>query len=607
MSCVSSDSIFIIVYGLLSENDMIAMLNMPQVRAIYLCSGGVQNPNYHEDRKIRGVFSDSDMLAYQVRCDMASFQTITDDFTVFQPNNTDQSTRELSKENAWFISFHYLLEIIFRLPESDDDKSKQEIVDYCQEHYGNNDTERKIIDEFNLEYAAEKALWWYTRESFLYRLLNRSLRSNDTMRILTCRVIIKHMHQQIVALHRQLESQNAAEMVVYRGQIMSIAEVEKLENKINSLISINTFFSTSTNRQVALQYMSRSSRPHFQPVLFTIRLTASPKVQPYAYLSSVSAYSQEHEVLLSVGSVFKIDGVEKIEDNIWNIYMTLSGEQDKEIEKAISHLKAGIGESSSLLTFAGFLLDRGEYVNVEKICTIMDASLPNNDPELAVVYNNWGGVYFWLGDYETALQYYIAAYHINGLHLSTASADSIATTDSNIATIYFKMRDFSSAISYLEDALRFRLESEKIDYAHVVKLYSQMALTYSELGDQEQADDNIQKASDMAETKDLPKKHSSYGWLKMSQAILFLKASLNDNYFTLFKEALQAFHDSLPVHHPDLITVCLAIGDYYQQSGQYQLASEHYTKALDICYKALPNNHPDIEKCQRKIKLVSKK
>ncbi|CAF3947726.1 unnamed protein product [Rotaria sp. Silwood1] len=237
----------------------------------------------------------------------------------------------------------------------------------------------------------------------------------------------------------------------------------------------------------------------------------------------------------------------------------------------------------------------------------MDASLPNNDPELAVVYNNWGGVYFWLGDYETALQYYIAAYHINGLHLSTASADSIATTDSNIATIYFKMRDFSSAISYLENALRFRLESEKIDYAHVVKLYSQMALTYSELGDQGQAEDNIQKASDMAETKDLPKKHSSYGWLKMSQAILLLKASRNDNHFTLFKEALQAFHDSLPVHHPDLITICLAIGDCYQQSGQYQLASEHYKKALDICYKALPNNHPDIEKCQRKIKLVPKK
>ncbi|CAF1517327.1 unnamed protein product, partial [Rotaria sordida] len=271
--------------------------------------------------------------------------------------------------------------------------------------------------------------------------------------------------------------------------------------------------------------MSRPLRPHFQPVLFTIRLTASRNVQPYAYLASVSEYSDEREVLLSVGSVFKIEHVEIIENNILNIHMTLSGEQEKEIEKAISHLKAGIGESSSLLTFAGFLLDRGEYANVEKLCTIMDASLPNNNHERAILYNNWGGVYFWLGDYETALQYYIAAYHINELHLMTVSSNCVATTDSNIATIYFKMRDFSSAISYFEHALKFHLESEKIDYAHVVKLYCQIALAYSELGDQEQADNNIKKASDTMETNDLPKKHSSYRWLKMSQAILFLKTS----------------------------------------------------------------------------------
>ncbi|CAF1529041.1 unnamed protein product, partial [Rotaria sordida] len=64
--------------------------------------------------------------------------------------------------------------------------------------------------------------------------------------------------------------------------------------------------------------------------------------------------------------------------------MTLSEEQDEEIKAVISHLTAQIGESSSLLTFGGFLLDRGEYDHVEEFCKIMERSLPDNDSELVV-------------------------------------------------------------------------------------------------------------------------------------------------------------------------------------------------------------------------------
>jgi len=52
--------------------------------------------------------------------------------------------------------------------------------------------------------------------------------------------------------------QHQSSIRVYRGQVMSIDELNTLRQSIHNLISINSFFSTSTNRHKAVGFLNSS-------------------------------------------------------------------------------------------------------------------------------------------------------------------------------------------------------------------------------------------------------------------------------------------------------------------------------------------------------------
>ncbi|CAF4037729.1 unnamed protein product, partial [Rotaria sordida] len=66
-------------------------------------------------------------------------------------------------------------------------------------------------------------------------------------------------------------------------------------------------------------------------------------------------------------------------------------------------MTARIGEFNALSSFGGLLLHRGEFENVRKFCEKMFRQLPDNHPDRAVVYNNWGCYHLHKGKYDEAL------------------------------------------------------------------------------------------------------------------------------------------------------------------------------------------------------------
>ena len=85
-----------------------------------------------------------------------------------------------------------------------------------------------FVREFEKDYRSDKALWWYTRDSFLYRMLNKALRVQNIDLLFLLRFVIGDIYQQL-------------------KQVMSIDELNTLRQSIDNLISINSFFSTSLN------------------------------------------------------------------------------------------------------------------------------------------------------------------------------------------------------------------------------------------------------------------------------------------------------------------------------------------------------------------------
>ena len=76
---------------------------------------------------------------------------------------------------------------------------------------------------------------------------------------------------------------------VYRAQIVSKDELENLKKSINQFISINSFFSTTSNYSKALSFFNRSkSTENTEKILFQIQ--ADPhvvKTKPFAEYQSI--------------------------------------------------------------------------------------------------------------------------------------------------------------------------------------------------------------------------------------------------------------------------------------------------------------------------------
>ncbi len=124
------------------------------------------------------------------------------------------------------------------------------MVDKCRLDYVNNKIEEKKINDFANDYTPKSAVAWYTRDSFLYRLLNEALRTENIDDIFKYRFFIADLYQQLNELHtdciqkRSVYNENVI-LTVYRGQSMYAMELKKIQDNIGGFISINTFFSTT--------------------------------------------------------------------------------------------------------------------------------------------------------------------------------------------------------------------------------------------------------------------------------------------------------------------------------------------------------------------------
>ncbi len=114
----------------------------------------------------------------------------------------------------------------------------------------NNPTESNIVKEFECEYFPERSLWWYTRHSFVFRLLNKSLRTQNIELLYLFGFYIRDLEKELKI------NQCLSPIHVYRAQLMSKDEIEILKNSIGDFISINSFLSTSLNRNLAIRRFS---------------------------------------------------------------------------------------------------------------------------------------------------------------------------------------------------------------------------------------------------------------------------------------------------------------------------------------------------------------
>jgi hypothetical protein len=229
------------------------------------------------------------------------------------------------------------------------------------------------LREFENEYTSNKALRWYTKDTFFYKTLNAALRKQNIHMIFLFREFISDIHRQL----QKYQSKNV--LKVYRGQMMTIEELERLKQSIGKLISINSFFSTSTNYSKVFSFLHFSG--DLERVLFEIK--ADPKMattKPFADISEHSDYHNESEVLFMIGSIFRLESINQNDKQIWIIKMTLSTDEEHGLKQVLMYMKGQIESGqTNLRTLAKVLWKMGKFDFAEKYFIRLLKELEPND------------------------------------------------------------------------------------------------------------------------------------------------------------------------------------------------------------------------------------
>jgi hypothetical protein len=251
-------------------------------------------------------------------------------------------TRYLNLENGSFLAFQLLIDIMLRLNQTD--YAREEMIEMCRLKYANHPVDLKKIDEFEQTYSHQDAAKWYTTDSFLYRLLNDSLRLEDIDTLFKLRYYIYDLHNQLAQLqipYIQSFPINEPILTLYRGQRIKITELKKLRENIGKLISKNSFLSTTNDVQAAVFFSGDGSLDNAETdvsVLYQITIdTRVPHSIPFGRIQYESIFEDEDEVLFSIASVFRIDTVEQY-GNLWVVDLTLINKEDEEWNALTAHL-----------------------------------------------------------------------------------------------------------------------------------------------------------------------------------------------------------------------------------------------------------------------------
>ncbi|CAF3676986.1 unnamed protein product [Rotaria sordida] len=272
------DQLVIVTSGRLGQVIVPSIHKLRQVLSIYVyCTDKKSNKKWADKfSKMKDVVINLDKLIARIKADHRIQRKIEEPLVINIFTTNFGKGKSTSGVNGKFVFSQVFIDCLLRLKSTETDKN--ELINHCKQQYEGNSNELKNINEFEKTYSPDKVLWWYSRESFFYNTLNAVLRNAKTHLVFLFRSFICDMYHQLK------KYQITHSLQVYRCQMISSDELETLKQSIGQLISVNSFFSTSTDYAVAVSYLKdHHVKDNLESVLFEIN--ADPKMattKPFA-------------------------------------------------------------------------------------------------------------------------------------------------------------------------------------------------------------------------------------------------------------------------------------------------------------------------------------
>ena len=292
---------------------------------------------------IRSFFNDAEMLIDRIHADYGIFIANREiSVNSFQVNTTINTTRCITPQVIQWKCRQIMSDMFRQIPCAHH-QSMERFLQLCKLRYEDNQYQLKQIDDFEQTYRPDMAINWYTRGCFLFRVLNKSMQTDDIDSIMASSSILMNIYNQLEVSSMQRNQENLSSRRVYHGRLMSVDELRSFQLNIGGFVSNKSFLSPSFNRKVAEMFADIGSQTNEQHVLYEISMDwDSLYSKPVASVRHLSQYPVEEEVLFTNGHIFRIDSCEIIHENTWLIQLTLCNQWHTAVQNISDYFDVAI-------------------------------------------------------------------------------------------------------------------------------------------------------------------------------------------------------------------------------------------------------------------------
>lgn len=563
---LENERVLFIISGTENRCILTVAQELPTIITIYIFSlfgHNLPGKGSQPVRKVKGVYTDMNKLIKQIIFDIRRNENELMEFKILErSDNSLPMSRNPNKQEYEFMHSQLLKEIFLKFK----DDSTSELVEYCRAVYAENPSQLAMIDEFALTYEGKKAIWWYTRDTFLYKLMNKALRTRHVETLYRMRTFIRHLHQQLTELCPVANhTQSAAILTLYRGQKMSRGDFEKVKNNEGGLLSVSNFFSTSAIQEIAYIYAGQSDDEIVAIVFMIVYDLRHTTMSSFACIEQFSQFGEaEHEWLFSMGTVFRLEKIELL-SGIYHIHLKLTDDRDEVLEKLTAHMSKIIHlqRPNPLVPLCRLFARMDEYMTAVELCE-KHASSENDWEMKATLQDTLALIRVEASEEILALQCHEQALNIVVNHVD-GNDPLLAFYHNNVAISCSAVHQNKRAIEHYQIAIDLELSAPQPDYTNI-------AYSYESIGTILQ-----------------------YSFEKYNEAM------------KCYERALELMLVHLPSTHPDIVSLYNNMADIYEEQKQLEKALNMLHKCLAILEENTEYNSRDLIHTYEHIAQIYKK
>ena len=247
---------------------------------------------------------------------------------------------------------------------------------------------------------------------------------------------------------------------------MSSEEFDKLRGNVGGLISFNSFLSTSADEGVSQGFaLSSLGHRNMKTILFIINVDLALISCPVAYLGeSLSYFSDEHEYLWGMNTIFRISRVKEERNGLCHVHLTVTNEDDPQLRQLTEYMRQEAGRLSGIQRLGNLMIEMGEWTKAKDLYE----TLLQEEASLSTI-RQLGLIAYRMNDPDKALRHYERAVSMI-LTDSPPDGSSLATLYSNIGCVLINQNRLGEARKRFQRALKLERNVEKPNKEYIVSI-----------------------------------------------------------------------------------------------------------------------------------------